>query len=218
MATNTGQKSKILPAAVSLISRVDQFEESDLVQIACIYQREMGQGFLSSLGDEVALAIFETALQSPDGFLIAARDNQSNQICGFVCGAVSTGAFYKAFLLQKWLVSLRYVVPKLLTPARLWRAMETLFYPTRRTATSFPSAELLVIAVQHHYRGRGTAQQLFSMLQKRFADKGIDQFKVAVGATLPRACRFYEKLNPISVNPIEVHQGQPSLIYVYETK
>jgi hypothetical protein len=67
-----------------------------------------------------------------------------------------------------------------------------------------------------------TAIALGRLLSHEFCNgmrqKGIDTFRVATGESLVHAQRFYEKLGAKKVASIQVHQGQKSIIYIYETR
>lgn len=181
-----------------------------------MHRREIGQGFLSSLGDTALGLIYSLAAEGEAGILIAAKAPDSNQVCGFVCGTINTGAFYKAFLQRRFFQGLYYLGPKLLSPHKLFRALETLIYPTRKKVTDLPAAELLIIAVDRAYHGHGVAQGLFQALVQAFRQRGVAQFKVVAGEQLEQARRFYQKQGPGRVETIEVHRGQPSQVYIYD--
>jgi len=50
-----------------------------------------------------------------------------------------------------------------------------------------------------------------------FSGPGVNRFKVAGGAENKRACRFYEKNGGILANQIEVHRGEQSNVYLFES-
>ncbi|MEW5956400.1 MAG: GNAT family N-acetyltransferase [Chloroflexota bacterium] len=193
----------------------DRFTPADISQVVALHRREIGQGFLSSLGDKTLALIFSVAADSQCGVLVTAQDRSTGRVYGFVCGATRTGAFYQEFLRRHFLSGLIALAARLFSPSTAGKAMETLLYPTKRTRVDLPAAELLIIAVDDDYKGDGLAQALFYELVKAFNDKGITTFKVVAGANLCRAQRFYQKLGPVQSAPIEVHRGQPSIVYIY---
>lgn len=200
----------------TLISfKQEKFTRQDISQVVGIHRQEIGQGFLSSLGDRTLNLIFSLSAQGESGVLITAMDPISGQICGFVCGTTDTSAFYRDFLRRHLFTGTLQLAPKLLSPARLWRVMETLIYPTRKIDVDLPEAELLIIAVADTYKGRGVAQALFYELVKVFSEKRVPRFKVVAGASLARAQRFYQKLGPAKRASIEVHRGQLSTVYIF---
>jgi ribosomal protein S18 acetylase RimI-like enzyme len=192
------------------------FTKKDISQIVKVHRQEIQQGFLSSLGDKALEMIFSLASESDFGILITAKDVNTGCTCGFVCGTTHTGAFYKDFLRRRFFQGIVYFVPKLLSPTKLWKAMETLIYPAKKEVIDMPRAELLIIAVDNAYKGSGIAQTLFYELIKAFKNKGVTTFKVVAGRELVRAQRFYQKLGPTKVDSIQVHRGQSSLVYMYD--
>ena len=187
----------------SILFKQAGFAIEEISQVVKIHQQEIGQGFLSSLGDKALGLIFSLATESEFGILIIAKDVSTGHTCGFVCGTTHTGAFYKDFLRRRFLSGMVYLAPKLLSPTRLWKAMETLIYPTKKEVIDMPKAELLIIAVDNAYKGSGIAQTLFYELVKAFKNKGVITFKVVAGGELARAQRFYQKLGPTKVDSIQ---------------
>ena len=190
--------------------------QETISQIVALHRREIGQGFLSSLGDRALQLIFSLATESESGVLLAARDTtQEDQVGGFLLGTLSTTAFYKDFFLRKSLAAVFWLVPKLLSFEKLRKVLETLLYPTKDKADDMPQAELLDIAVSKEYQGTGMAQMLFHRFSDTLTERGINEFKITTGESLVRAQRFYESLGAQKVTSIEVHKGQRTLVYVY---
>ena len=78
-------------------------------------------------------------------------------------------------------------------------------------------AELLSIVVKKEKWGSGMAKKLLEGLKEKFFVQGLKQFKVVVGVENIRACRFYENSGGKLVKRIEVHRGEMSNVYVFET-
>lgn len=192
------------------------FSQETISQIVAIHRKEIGQGFLSSLGDKALQLIFSLAAESESGVLLVARDTaQKDQAGGFLLGTFNTNAFYKDFLLRKSLAAVFGLIPKLLSFERLRKALETLLYPTKEKADDMPQAELFDIAVLKEYQGTGMAQMLFHCFSDTLAERGFKEFKITTGESLVRAQRFYESLGAQIVASIEIHKGQRTLVYVY---
>jgi ribosomal protein S18 acetylase RimI-like enzyme len=193
----------------------DNFSPADIDQAVKIHRQEIGQGFLSSLGDKALELIFSLAASSDAGVLFLARD-ESKTICGFLLGTINTGRFYKHFLLTKSVPAMLYLAPKMISIERIRKVMETLLYPSKKDSDRYPDAELLDIAVLKEKQGTGLAQQLFYAFVEHLRQKGIGEFKITTGETLIRAQKFYEKLGACKVASIEVHKGQKTYIYLYQ--
>lgn len=185
-------------------------------QIVAIHRQEIGQGFLSSLGDKALQLLFSSAVEGESGILLMATDAENDEICGFLLGATDTGRFYKEFLLKKSISAIIYLAPKLFSFEKLRKIFETLLYPSKGGLQDMPAAELLDIAISREYQGSGLAQQLFQTFSELLQTKDIEKFKITTGEDLIRAQKFYEKLGAKQIASIQVHQGQTTFVYVYD--
>ena len=199
-----------------IIQKTD-FNQEDISQIVAIHRKEIGQGFLSSLGDKALQLIFSLAAESKSGVLLAAKDAEQGQACGFVLGTVDTRAFYRDFLFTKSLSAVISLAPKLFSFEKLRKVFETLLYPSKSEIQEMPKAELMDIAVLRNYQGTGLAQLLFYKFSEVLRESGVETFRITTGESLVRAQRFYERLGAKEVASIQIHQGQETLVYIYET-
>jgi ribosomal protein S18 acetylase RimI-like enzyme len=112
------------------------------------------------------------------------------------------------------------LAPSLLIPRRLLRIIEILRYSrgSAEEGPTLPAAELLSIAVDPALRGRGHADGLYRQLTAFFADQGLTEYKIVVGAALAPAHRFYRRMGAEPVAEIEVHQGARSVVYVQQCR
>ncbi len=198
-----------------MVLQQGHFTGSDIAQVVAIHRSQINQGFLSSLGGRTLDLIYSFVPQSRSGVLIVAKESTTGQVCGFICGTANVGVLYKEFLIQKTLSALIFLAPRLLSPRKLWKALETLIYPTKSKSLDVPDAELLVFAVGDSYKGTGLSHMLFDRFVQTLSEKGAQSFKIGTGASLTRAHRFYEKVGARKVASIEVHHGQQSFVYVY---
>ena len=76
------------------------------------------------------------------------------------------------------------------------------------------NAELLSIAVGPAQRGQGHAGALYAALKVFFASRGVESFRIVVGAPLAPAHRFYPRMGAVPTAEIAVHQGVSSTVYV----
>ncbi len=187
----------------------------DIEQVVCIHRQEIGQGFLSSLGNKALQPIFSLAAENRSGILLIAKDETQGHLCGFLLGTIDTGMFYRDFLLKKSFNAVISFLPKLLSLSKLRKIFETLLYPSKREMRDLPRAELLDIAVLKDHRGGGLAQRLFREFSAGLYELGIEEFKITTGEGLVPAQRFYEKLGATRVATIEVHKGQKTFVYTY---
>jgi len=58
---------------------------------------------------------------------------------------------------------------------------------------------------------------IFAIIMGDVKGLGVNRFKVVAGAENKQACRFYEKNGEMLVKQIEVHRGELSNVYVFDT-
>jgi ribosomal protein S18 acetylase RimI-like enzyme len=85
-------------------------------------------------------------------------------------------------------------------------------YPS--ASSDLPEAELLSIAVAAPYRSHGLGADLVAAIGRSFADRGVREFKVVVGADNAGANRFYERLAARPPVRTSVHDGAASNVWV----
>lgn len=186
-------------------------------RVAQLHAENIDQGFLSTLGPRFLSLLYRAIDESPDSVLIVTREGV--QVVGFVAGTLDMGQVYRR-LLRHWLSLGLSLAPSLLIPTRLWRIIEILQHTRgeggHTQGMTLPAAELLSIAVDPSFRGRGHAERLYAELSAYFAERGLAEFKIVVGAALAPAHRFYRRMGAVPVAEIEVHQGVASTVYVQE--
>ncbi len=193
-----------------------QYSPEDIQGVVRVHRTELNQGFLSSLGDGALSVLFQHAATSRYSVLLVAKRPENAQVIGFLLGTTDTGGFYKDFLRHRALKALVVVGPKLFSLKRIFKVVETLFYPSRKSVQDLPPAELLDIAVTKGAQGTGLGRLLFQEFCGILRERGIPRFRVTTGEALTQAHRFYERLGAKRVSTIEVHKGQKTFVYIYE--
>ncbi len=184
--------------------------EKDEKKIAELHHDYINKGFLSELGINFLELLYKAMIKSNEIVCIVAE--KENEIIGFVSGAIDLKKFYKEFLKENFLKATFKIFPKVFNPKILLKIYETIFYPIKINQT-IPHAELLSIVVKKEYQGKNIGEELFKYLKKEFKKRGVSEFKVIVGENLPKAVKFYEKMNGKLIGKIEVHRGNISRIY-----
>lgn len=194
--------------------------DSQIREAARIQMTELRSGFLSSLGEDALCLIFNSFSKNDAGILLIASDANDDSVVGYALAACDTKAAYRQFLATDSFAALRVFVPKLLSAARLRRALETLAYPFRRresVVVDLPRAELLDIAVAGGFQGHGVGMLLFEALVEEFRAVGINQFAIPTSASLTAAHHFYEARGAVKIRETEVHAGESTYIYVFDS-
>lgn len=202
------------------VLRTSRLTDSEVREAARIQMAELRSGFLSSLGEDALSLIFRSFSKNDAGILILAVGASDNSVVGYALAARDTKAAYRQFLASDSRAALRIFLPKLLSATRVRRAVETLVYPFRRKevgAVDLPKAELLDIAVAGGFQGRGVGRLLFEALVEDFAAVGISRFAIPTSASLIGAHRFYEARGAVRVLETQVHAGESTAIYIYDS-
>jgi ribosomal protein S18 acetylase RimI-like enzyme len=182
-----------------------------LREVALLHAAAIDRGFLSSLGPRFLEEMYRAIDAAPESFLLV--EQRDGRVAGFIAGSRDLARVRKG-LLRRPLHLAAAMAPVLLRPRKLIGAIEAL-----RAGTSpppgLPPAELLSLAVNHRYRGRGLAESLYRRLERKFASMGVPAFRIVVGADLAPAHRFYRKMGAVARASMEVHSGSSSTVYVH---
>ncbi len=185
----------------------------DYLAVARIHKDAISEGFLSTLGVNFLALLYESIDRATGCVLIVERAD--GKIVGFVSGALGLGSVYR-IMLRSWVRLFFSLFPALLSPTKLYRIGETVFFSKKSgdVGVELPHHELLSIAVSKEFRGKGHAEQLFRKLISHFHETGVEKFKIVVGDALAPAHRFYCRMGAYPVARAEVHKGSGSIIYV----
>ena len=187
---------------------------SVFAQLARLHAEGISEGFLSTLGERFLQRLHHALAMSPNAFVIAAI--HENEVVGFVCGSTDTKKVYRACLLRLGVVTAPVILPKLISLKRLRRVLETLLYPARTKGASLPRAELLSLCVASAWQRKGIGRRLFDELVSQFGRREVGSFRIVTGANLQKARKFYESMGARMAGEINVHRGEPSLVYIHE--
>ena len=185
------------------------------IQAAQLHRQYIASGFLSSLGDRTLGVIYRFIATDSQSVLIIAL--QDEQVVGFVSGTIDVDKFYKRFMAKNILFGFN-ILPKIFSPKRMKRLIETLLYPSKNKEQNLPPAELLSIVVDREFQGQGISQQLYQKLVEFFQAKEVSEFKIIVGAELLPAIHFYRKMGAGKLSEIEVHKGSKSWVMYHKLK
>lgn len=181
-------------------------------QVATLHAANIDQGFLATLGVPFLSLMYQAIDEAPGSVLIV--DEDAGRIRGFVSGGTGMGSIYRRMLGAPLRLALA-LLPSLVQPKRLKRIIEILRYSGGKpSVTNLPNAELLSIAVDSAWRGKGIAETLYKRLTAHFVHLGVPAYRITVGNGLAPAHRFYRRMGAKAVGSIEVHAGEGSVVYV----
>jgi ribosomal protein S18 acetylase RimI-like enzyme len=202
----------------------------DAEAVASLHARLIAEGFLSSLGPRFLSLLYRRVVRSAHSFLLVADDGEAT--AGFVAGADSVGRLYRDFMVRDGPAAVLAAPLRLL--AGLPRVLETLRHgasgdsgrvddgagggePRRaaggRGATAGPeTSELLSIAVDPAWQGRGVGAELVTAFLHEVARRGGGRARVVVGAANEPAVALYHRAGFSAVRSFELHPGTESLL------
>jgi perosamine synthetase len=187
------------------------FTDAQLRAVAEMHATEVAHGFLSSLGVPALEVLYRHVAASRHCALFLAVDG--SRPVGYICGSRDTSALVREFVTRRWWLAGRALLPRLLSPGRVFRAIETLRYA--HSVHILPRAEVINFVVQPQARGAGIAQQLFAQLMSWFEAQGETAVKMVTGEQQTRAHGFYRKAGAELRGHTSIHSGTASRVYLY---
>ncbi|MGH9167447.1 MAG: GNAT family N-acetyltransferase [Acidimicrobiia bacterium] len=182
----------------------------DVPFLARLHASSIEEGFLARLGFRFLKRLYTALVGWPEGVVLVADDGAGP--LGFVAGVTDIGRFYRYFAWRHGPAAAGAALPRLLRPAYLRRAWETLRYP----GAGLPvPAELVSMAVAREARGRGVGTRLGRDLLAELRSRGTEQVKVVVGAANAQALAAYGRMGFSPAGELQVHTGEPSQVLVW---
>lgn len=184
-------------------------------KIAALHAENIDAGFLSSLGLGFLALLYRCIDECKLSVLFLHEEDE--QIVGFVSASQGIRPVYTQ-LLKHFPTLVWVLLPALFNPVKLKRILELLFSRRQnKTGNAQPyKSELLSIAVDPDYRGKGVAQALYRKLYEYYQEQGVKGFIIVVGEQLTAAHRFYLKSGAHSIDTIQIHRGDNSVVYLQE--
>jgi GNAT superfamily N-acetyltransferase len=188
-----------------------------LRQAAKIQLKELPEGFISSLGEEIVCSIFKHTVLSDSGIFVLALNCENNRVIGYALGVTNIKKFYIEYIFKRLFVALHYFLPAIWKSGKIKKTLESLRYPAIKGAHYNISkwAQLIDIAVERDFHGKGIGAGLFKALTDAFRVKGISTFIIPSSEGLTRAHAFYKKMGAFKVDSIQLHAGQKTKIFQY---
>ena len=180
-------------------------------QIAEMHYNQIKTGFLNKLGLEFLELIYKYIDEYENSFIIYKIKNEN--VIGFISGTEDADNLYIGFK-DKYFLKIIWIIFKrlCLKPSIVKGIFETMNY--NKKTVLLPKAELISIAVDNDYKGKGIASDLMKDFFNEMDKRGIESVKVTVGADNIRANEYYRKWGFERILEIEVHKGIRSNVYV----
>ncbi len=182
-------------------------------QVARLHAANLDQGFLATMGLNFLAEMYRAIDQCPQAVLIVKYEQ--GKVIGFTAGVAGPVSVVYRRMMRRFLIWSLRLFPVLLTPSRFRRVREILRYAKKGPErTDLPTAELLSIAVDPAYRGKGIAEAMYTDLIAYFKQRQIAEFKIIVGGKLDSAHKFYQRMGAQPLTELELHEGAKSVVYV----
>lgn len=166
--------------------------------------------FLPSMGFNFLKSLYKGILDKENIYGFVAKDNK--KVIGFIIGCKDMADYLKVSLMSNFIELFFYLGLRILKkPQLLINVIETLSYSSKEKG---PKAELVIIAIKKKYRGIGLGKKLIQILEKRFKEKKINEYKLTVHAD-KQAVYFYEKLGYYQFSQFKLYN---KIWYVYTKK
>jgi len=189
-----------------------------VAQLARLHIETIKDGFLSSLGEPLLRELYGAIVASRHAFIHVALDldRRTAPPVGFIVGSVNTRGVYWDFLRTSAIRGGWLLLPRMGSIQTIKRVVETLLYPRERNPErNLPRAEILNFCVSPRAQRKGVGATLFAEMTATFERKGIRQIKIVTGESQVSARRFYEKCGAKQIHEIEVHEGEKSIVYLF---
>ncbi|GAI84256.1 unnamed protein product [marine sediment metagenome] len=183
-------------------------------QVAALHIQCISTGFISSMGIDFVTSLYEAIVKSKSSLGVVAVRN--GKVLGFAAFTSNLNKLYKSVVWRKGLIFVLLLAGNMLSPRRVKKMFETLFYPARTKKMNLPSAELLSIAVGPEERGKGLAGKLIEKGFQHCRKTGVDKVKVLIGKDNKAGNKLYRKTGFELIGQI-VNHGVLSNIYVAQT-
>jgi ribosomal protein S18 acetylase RimI-like enzyme len=184
--------------------------EADSTAAAGLHSMQIEGGFLSFLGPEFLRLLYRRIVRHPASFLVVAEEDR--RVVGFVAGSTDVSGLYGSFVWHDGIRAAAACTPRLL---RSWRqAIETLRHGAGQTGVG---AELLAIAVEPGWRGRGTGARLVEGFLTEAGRHGETSAHVVVAAANGSAIALYDRAGFRTADRIELHAGTDSIVMQWES-
>lgn len=167
-------------------------QPTDAPSVARLHEQEIDFGFISTLGRRFLTSLYATMLESGQSVIFVAE--AEGRVIGFCAVTPDVGKMYKAMLHKKWWKFCLLLLPRAFSLKVIKHCYETLRYPNHKDTLDLPEAELLSMAVDKAWAGRGIGKLVTRQAIGGIAELGVSCLRVAVLESTVAANRFYPKI------------------------
>ena len=175
---------------------------------AFLHVSRLPESFLAFLGPAFLRRLYRRIATTPGAFLLMAHADGSP--VGFVAGSTDLSGLYRSFVLRDGLPAALHSLGPLV---RGWRrGLETLRHGSSGQSGVGQGAELLAIALDPSWQGRGVGTTLVTAFLDELGDRAVEDAYVVVAADNAAAIRLYRNAGFAEADRFELHPGTTSLL------
>jgi ribosomal protein S18 acetylase RimI-like enzyme len=193
-------------------AQVRSATDADAPASAALHAGQISEGFLSALGPGFLRRLYRRIGRSPESFLLIAANHGTT--VGFVAGSTDVARLYRSFLWHDGIPAGLQAAGSLISGWR--RVLDTLGHASSGGPGAGRGPELLAIAVDPGWQGRGIGRLLVGAFLDEVGARGADAAHVVVGADNRGAVSLYERAGFVTVERFELHAGTESLLMQWD--
>ncbi len=179
---------------------------------SALHASQISGGFLSLLGPRFLQHLYKRICASTHSFLIVAECD--GQPAGFIAGSTDVSGLYKSFLWHDGIKAAAGAAGRVIKNWR--RVLETLRHGSSGGAGVGRGGELLAVAVDPGWQGRGAGRMLVASFLDEVVGRGYDAAHVVVGTENSGAIALYQHAGFVTAVRFELHPGSESLLMQWD--
>jgi ribosomal protein S18 acetylase RimI-like enzyme len=180
--------------------------------VGALHAEQIPGGFLAVLGPDFLARLYRRITRTSGSFLLVA--DADGRVAGFIAGSPDVRALYREFLVHDGPAAAIGAARRLLGGWR--RALETLRHGAPGTTGTGRGTELLAVAVDPAWQGRGIGARLVDTFLTRVRADGGRAAYVVVAADNTPAVGLYRSAGFTEVGDFELHAGTTSLLMQWD--
>jgi len=167
-------------------------DEKDLERLAGMHQKAFKGLFSSDMGKGFLKGLYKNIIYSDAGVCYAVRDPNTKKVVGFIAGTSNEKNLLPTSFKIKSVYNLLLAV---LRNPRTFTNVLRYIKKTRISSGINTRAELISIALEEEYQGKGLGSELVKTLEAWLRAEGIEKYKVFTDTKYSKGHILYEKID-----------------------
>lgn len=180
--------------------------------VAGLHNKYIPQGTLKLLGDYFTELIYQTLVDSKNGFCLITEDR--GRVAGVISGTTDIKKFYSEFLRKYPFRAPAIVMLKSFNLSVLKKIICLTKYP--KQFPDLPNAEILSFFVREEYRKTGLTFTLLQNVIEAFQKRGVHQVRLTMHSSLTDNQRLYEMFGAKLHANIKFSENDQLKIFIWD--